>query len=218
MSEHHIRITGAAPSCGPGREPAGLQPVAVQSAIGSMQASREPMAAELEALSGMGLEALRLHYRQLHRKTAPAHLPRWLLMRVVAYRLQALAHGDLDLKTLRYLDRVARDQQKGGREGPRGKNTPAGRSGSAGTIIAPVPTRLRPGTQLVREHGGELHRVIVLEQGFSWNGRAFTSLSEIARKITDTNWNGPAFFGLRPKRTLSRVSDGHGLSPEGGAP
>jgi hypothetical protein len=165
----------------------------------------------------MDLEALRLRYRQLHRKAAPAHLPRWLLIRVVAYRLQALAQGDLEPETLRYLDRVARDQQKGRAEGARGKVASGGRSRPAGAVIAPVPTRLRPGTQLVREHGGELHRVIVLEQGFSWNGAAFTSLSQIARKITGTNWNGPAFFGLRPNRTPSRASAGHDLSPRAGA-
>jgi hypothetical protein len=176
------------------------------------------MEVEIEALSATDLGVLRLRYRQLNRKTAPAHVPRWLLMQIVAYRIQALAHSDLDPETLRYLERVACDQRKARAEGPRGKNASGGRSKPAGALIAPVPTRLRPGTQLVREHGNELHRVIVLEQGFSWNGASFTSLSEIARKITGTNWNGPAFFGLRPKRMPSRVSADHDLSPGAGAP
>jgi hypothetical protein len=71
------------------------------------------MEVEIEALSGMDLVALRLRYRQLHRKPAPAHVPRWLLIRIVACRMQALVHGDLDPDTLRYLGRVARDQRKG---------------------------------------------------------------------------------------------------------
>jgi len=37
----------------------------------------------------------------------------------------------------------------------------------------------------------------VLDQGFRWNGGNYASLSEIARTITGTRWNGPAFFGLR---------------------
>ena len=45
----------------------------------------------------------------------------------------------------------------------------------------------------------------MLEKGFSWNGRTFTSLSDIARKITGTNWNGPAFSGLRSKKVLQEV-------------
>jgi hypothetical protein len=74
--------------------------------------------------------------------------------------------------------------------------------------VPPVPDprrgRLRPGTFLEREHGGALHRVTVLENGFSWQGKAFQSLSEVARAITGTNWNGPRFFGLRDKDAPTR--------------
>ena len=56
---------------------------------------------------------------------------------------------------------------------------------------------LRPGCVLVREHEGILHEVTVTADGFAWNGRCFGSLSEVARAITGTNWNGPRFFGLR---------------------
>jgi hypothetical protein len=38
---------------------------------------------------------------------------------------------------------------------------------------------------------------VVLEKGFAWEGRTFSSLSEIALSITGTKWNGPRFFGLR---------------------
>jgi hypothetical protein len=48
-----------------------------------------------------------------------------------------------------------------------------------------------------REHAGTLHRVVVLEDGFAWNGTTYRSLSEVARAITGTNWNGPRFFGLK---------------------
>jgi hypothetical protein len=49
----------------------------------------------------------------------------------------------------------------------------------------------------VREWNGKLERVMVLEEGFAWNGRTFSSLSQIAKAITGTNWNGHRFFGLR---------------------
>ena len=39
---------------------------------------------------------------------------------------------------------------------------------------------------------------MVMEAGYSWNGRPFRSLSEVALAITGTKWNGPRFFGLRP--------------------
>jgi hypothetical protein len=170
---------------------------------------QERLTFDLDTLPGMELDTLRTHYRQLHRKAAPAHLPRWLLVRIVAYRMQALAHGDLDPETIRILERVARDQARAmSAENRNGAASGAKRSRAA-TLesgVAAVPYRLRPGTQLVREHGGELHRVIVLEKGCSWNGSAFTSLSEIARTITGTSWNGPAFFGLRSKKALSGLT------------
>jgi Protein of unknown function (DUF2924) len=37
----------------------------------------------------------------------------------------------------------------------------------------------------------------VMEKGFAWEGRTYSSLSEIAFDITGTKWNGPRFFGLR---------------------
>ena len=58
---------------------------------------------------------------------------------------------------------------------------------------------------LAREHNGELHRVVVMPDGFAWNGKTYGSLSEVARAITGTNWNGPRFFGLRDRRSQTRA-------------
>jgi hypothetical protein len=58
---------------------------------------------------------------------------------------------------------------------------------------------LKLGTQLAREYGGVLHRVMVMEGGYAWAGRTFTSLSAVAKAITGTNWNGHRFFGLQDK-------------------
>src|SRR5271165_7015090 len=56
---------------------------------------------------------------------------------------------------------------------------------------------LKAGALLVREWKGRLERVMILEEGFAWNGQTFGSLSQIAKAITGTNWNGHRFFGLR---------------------
>ena len=53
---------------------------------------------------------------------------------------------------------------------------------------------------LAREWNGVTHRVIVLEEGFTWNGKKYASLSDIAFRITGTRWSGPRFFGLRQQR------------------
>jgi Protein of unknown function (DUF2924) len=56
---------------------------------------------------------------------------------------------------------------------------------------------LEPGARIVREWGGVRHEVEVVEGGYLYAGQRWTSLSPIARQITGTAWNGPAFFGLR---------------------
>jgi hypothetical protein len=40
----------------------------------------------------------------------------------------------------------------------------------------------------------------VLDNGFAWEGRIYRSLSEVAKAITGTQWNGPRFFGLRQQQ------------------
>jgi Protein of unknown function (DUF2924) len=42
-------------------------------------------------------------------------------------------------------------------------------------------------------------RVMVMADGFAWNGQTYDSLSKLAFAITGTKWNGPRFFGLRVK-------------------
>ena len=59
---------------------------------------------------------------------------------------------------------------------------------------------LSPGTVLTREWDDQHHRVTVCDGGFVWEGRPYRSLSEIAKVITGTRWNGPRFFGLRDKK------------------
>ena len=56
--------------------------------------------------------------------------------------------------------------------------------------------RIRPGTKLVRTWKRATHEVMVLQDGFAWNGKRYTSLSTIAKTITGTSWNGWRFFGI----------------------
>jgi hypothetical protein len=127
-------------------------------------------------------------------RTQPPQLSRPLLLRLLAYRLQARAYGDVDRETVRYLNRTARESEQ--RKAVRGRQ-----SAKAPPPIPPVPknTKLKPGTLLAREFNGIMHQVAVTQKGFAWQGSTYSSLSEIARLITGTRWNGPRFFGLRDK-------------------
>ena len=53
---------------------------------------------------------------------------------------------------------------------------------------------------------GSNYDVLALDDGFSWQGTSYRSLSAIARKITGTAWSGPLFFGLKPNRSATRRS------------
>src|SRR5829696_6760075 len=71
----------------------------------------DPIRDEIARLGALDLDALRRRWRKLFRASAPAHLTRHLLLRIIAYRIQANAYGDLDRATLRFLDKIARERE-----------------------------------------------------------------------------------------------------------
>ena len=101
---------------------------------------------------------------------------------MIAYRLRAERLGDLDRDTQRFLDRVAAGTRNGDELSTKGDH----RHG------------LQPGTILVREWDGKPQRVMVLDQGFAWNGTTYRSLTQIAFAMTGTRWSG-RFFGIRTR-------------------
>ena len=65
---------------------------------------------------------------------------------------------------------------------------------SAGTRDKRLPI---PGSLIVKKYKGRTYEVRVLEQGFQYNGMNYKTLTEIAREITGTHWNGFMFFGYK---------------------
>jgi Protein of unknown function (DUF2924) len=142
--------------------------------------------AEVERLRTLGKAQLRVRWAKLFGKVPPPALTRDLLGRMVAWRIQENLYGGHDKTTLKLLDGLARGEVN--------KSTPA--------------PRLRPGTVLMREHGGVRHTVTVVPEGFVWRDRTYPSLSAVARVITATAWNGRRFFGLQVKRHLGQTQAG----------
>jgi len=146
---------------------------------------REALDTEIARLRALDVGDLRARWHTVFRRRAPPHLPRHLLFRILAYRLQADRLGDLDADCRRLLDRIA-----------------SGPSDGIDRLVADLHrprTELRPGTLLTREWDGHLQRVMVLAEGFSWNGKTYPSLSQVAFAMTGTRWSGPRFFGLSDK-------------------
>ena len=70
-------------------------------------------------------------------------------------------------------------------------------SGSPKSHRDAVPAMVGKGTRILKDWGGTTHEVQITEDGVTWNGQSYSSLSAVARAMTGTNRNGPKFFGLR---------------------
>ncbi len=151
----------------------------------------DSLADRLADLAALSAAELRARWEQAIKRSVPMRASRDLLRRALAYHMQEQTQGGLSKATRRRLAKLA------------------GLNGENREPISPPILRLKPGSRLIREWRGEVHRVTVLEKGFDWRGNRYASLSQIARAITGARWSGPLFFGLR--NTGSRAREGtHG--------
>jgi Protein of unknown function (DUF2924) len=151
----------------------------------------------LTRLPALDLSELRQRWRALYKTDPSPHLSRDLLLRAVAYRMQEVALGGLRPQRQRQLQQIAQQFKEG-------------------EIRRRARLELKSGTRLVREWRGRTHEVLVLDDGFSWQGTPYRSLSAVAREITGTRWSGPLFFGLKQNRPATQLSNGVGETAEGG--
>ena len=160
------------------------------------ESERREVVANLATLDRAGL---RLQWRNAFGGVAPVHLPKPLLARILAYRLQADALGDLP-------DAVRQTLAGFGAQ----SSAPGGQALGNGSSPR---RRIKPGSILVREWNGHDHRVIALEESFGWEDKTYRSLSRVAWAITGGHWNGPRFFGLTGSKAMGRAG-GAIASPE----
>jgi Protein of unknown function (DUF2924) len=160
---------------------------------------RVALETEIGRLPNLSLFELRHRWQALFGHPAPKSLRRTFLARAVAYQMQVEAYGGLSAGTKRRLREIAN----------------AVRTGDANAILG--SSRIKPGTQMIRQWQNTTHTVTALVEGFEWNGRTYKSLSAVANAITGTNWNGFSFFGIKrapsgnknaagPRRSNSRAN------------
>ncbi len=100
----------------------------------------------------------------------------------IAYRIQELAYGALETATENKIKACAKETQR--------------------NVITPKTQKskkFRPaiGTIIAKKYHDKIHEVMVVNEGFSYGGSVYKSLSAIANKITGTKWNGLRFFGVK---------------------
>jgi len=100
----------------------------------------------------------------------------------LAYKIQELAYGGLDAETENKIKTCAKEVTK--------KNA---------SPVAKKSHKFCPmiGTKIVKEYKDKVHEIMVVNDGFSYEGEVYKSLSAIATKITGTKWNGLKFFNLK---------------------
>ncbi len=151
---------------------------------------------EVAALQRMTMRELRASYAEAFGETTNANNKAWLVKRI-AWRLQALAEGDLSERARQRAAELANDADLR-LAPPKAKPAPP-----APDRTKTLPLRLKgdtrlplPGTIITRPYKGETLQVKVLPQGFEFGGEVYKSLSAAAKAITGQHCNGFHFFRL----------------------
>jgi Protein of unknown function (DUF2924) len=140
---------------------------------------------QVSRLAGLPRRQLLELWQNVYRRPAPPGLRREILVPFLAYRIQENAYGGLQPPILTELRRIARNLNR-----------------RAGSPAASIRREIKTGTRLLREWDGGTHEVVATDSGYEYRRQNYRSLSQIARKITGTQWSGPAFFGLRKAGVL----------------
>ena len=158
------------------------------------------LAAEIATLSRLRISELRAKFAAVCGEPTPSHNKVWLIKRI-AWRLQAVAEGDLTERARQRAAELSADADlrlsAPRAEGTQGNTVPA----PALTLRMPTDERLRPGTILTRRYKGRTLEVEVREHGFAFEGQVYRSLSAVAKAVTGSHCSGHFFFGLAKKGT-----------------
>ncbi len=165
--------------------------------------SRQRIEDELAQLATLSRDDLARRWKAAFGSAAPTGVRRELLLRGVAWDLQAKRVGGLSAIARRLLKAAKVEHSRRATSA-----TAGGASSVAGDgVVLPAGPRaadlLYPGSRLSRDWCGRAYVVDVIENGFVYDGKVYRSLSSIARLITGTNWSGPRFFGLVHRRASS---------------
>ena len=154
----------------------------------------------IHALRQMNVAELRCEWERLYREPTRSRNKDYLYRRL-AWRIQELQHGGLSSHARELIDELAPDSFARActpqltQDAPRGPET------------ARRPRRdLRlpaPGTVIVKAYKGQELRLVVHDDHFELDGQSFRSLSEAARHVTGSRWNGRLFWGLTRRNRKS---------------
>ncbi len=142
----------------------------------SEYAEKREIRRDLVALS---LDELRRQWAEVWGKEPHTRIGRAMLVKSLEYRLLEQELGGLDAGHRERLGQLVAAYKRDQNYFNEGKSA------------------IKSGTRLVRNWKGERHSVTVINAGYEYKGRQYSSLSEIASQITGSRWNGWVFFGIK---------------------
>jgi hypothetical protein len=159
---------------------------------------------ELAGLQHLSVADLRDRYAQLFGEATRTSNKTWLRKRI-AWRLQALAEGDLSERARRRAAELAHDadlrttppRPTAAASPPATDQRPARRARARHPRLPPA------GTILIRPYRGATLEVRVLEHDLVYQGHVYASLSAVAKAITGSHCSGFRFFRLLPQGASS---------------
>jgi len=155
-------------------------------------------------LRSMTVKALREKYIEVFGEETRSCNKDFLWKRI-AWRMQALAEGDISERATRRAEELADDADLRVRMPATvlRSDIEASALRTASYSFQPDDGDQRlpmPGAIISREYKGNTIRVMVLNRGFEFNGEVYRSLTAIAKSVTGSRWNGFHFFGMNGKK------------------
>ena len=152
----------------------------------------------IASLQAMTRAQLRAEWRRMVRgqQLPPDLMKDWgrdLVVRILSNRAQEKLFGKRPPALMRELNRLAKQLERDGR------------------LQATRDARPKVGTRLVRRWHDVTYQVTVTEDGYSFDGKVYSSLTPIARAITSAHWSGPRFFGLVAKNEGGNSPNSNGV-------
>jgi hypothetical protein len=154
---------------------------------------------ELATLSAMTTTELCRRYEELFGQPVRTRHKAYLV-RKIAWRIQALAEGDLSERARRRAGELANDADVRLMPPRRPASSTDAPAGATRTLKAPAaapdPRLPTAGTAIVRQYKGRQVRVVVRTDGFEYDGARYTTLTAVAKVVTGSHMNGFRFFRL----------------------
>ena len=154
------------------------------------------VAKEVAALRRLTTKQLRNRYGELFGEPTLANNRAWLVKRL-AWRLQALAEGDLSERARQRAAELANEADLRLSPPKHSVVAEAADPTRTGRLHDQADNRLPPpGTLITRVYKGETLQVHVRADGFEFEGSKYRSLSAVAKAITGSHCNGFLFFRI----------------------